>query len=191
VELAKSAANKGSPYGQLVWGSALRYEHGGEKEDKTAGNELLSLARSGLEELVGLGLRSPTDVCALAGAYAQMHGKELAAETLLAEAVEEGHAIAHIALAKLDPDNPMAIGLLRAAAGKGLASAQSELGARYLSGRGLGKHDKGMEKDERRAAKLFGLAAGQGRADAQCELGISFWAGRGVDKDDEQAGNVL
>jgi TPR repeat protein len=181
VKIIKMAASKGSPYGQLVLGLALLHGEGGVEQDENAGNELLSLARIGLEELVGSALRSPTDVFALGWAYVHSYCSLERATELFAEAAEDGHAIAHVALANLDPDAPRAIGLLREAAGKGLAIAHCELGWLYFKGRGLEKRDEG------KAAELFQQAADQGSAQAQASLGTMYLEGVGVSKDEAKA----
>ena len=66
------------------------------------------------------------------------------------------------------------------AAEKGDASAQYNLGLRYVDGRGVAK-------DSAEAAKWFRKAADQGNANGQFELGYLYEIGKGVAKDQKQA----
>jgi TPR repeat protein len=80
------------------------------------------------------------------------------------------------------PDESESIRLYRAAAAKGDAHAQVNLG--YLYSQGLG----GLPKDEREAARLYKLAADQGNAVAQTNLGLFYRKGRGgLPKDEREA----
>ena len=81
-----------------------------------------------------------------------------AEDTLLAQIVEEG----------------------RAAAEKGDAKAQFNLGNYY-------EYGKGVTKDAVEAVKWYRKAAEQGHAKAQCDLGIYYAKGDGVSKDVVQA----
>ena len=63
---------------------------------------------------------------------------------------------------------------------QGDADAQWELGYMYAEGRGVEKNDK-------EAAKWFQKAAEQGDADAQYELGRLYAKGKGVEKNDKEA----
>ena len=69
---------------------------------------------------------------------------------------------------------------LRLLAERGVARAQTELGERYESGRGVGP-DHGV------AVSWFRRAAEQGHARGQGNLGELYFVGRGVPRDDEAA----
>lgn len=66
------------------------------------------------------------------------------------------------------------------AAEQGDASAQYNLGLRYVDGRGVAK-------DSAEAAKWFRKAADQGNANGQFELGYMYENGKGVAKDEVEA----
>jgi len=63
---------------------------------------------------------------------------------------------------------------------QGDAKAQYDLGALYLSGRGV-------KQDDAEAAKWFRKAAEQGDAKAQFNFGVMYYEGRGVPQDDAEA----
>jgi uncharacterized protein len=66
------------------------------------------------------------------------------------------------------------------AAEQGYATAQTNLGCKYLDG-------EGVAQDDQRAIHWFRLAAEQGNAGAQFNLGLMYEDGRGVDQDNKQA----
>ena len=74
----------------------------------------------------------------------------------------------------------LGIAQLRLAAGQGDARAQTELGARYESGRGV-------EQDYRAALAWYRRAADQGYAPGQAALGFLYSTGRGVERNDAVA----
>lgn len=67
------------------------------------------------------------------------------------------------------------------AAEQGDASAQYNLGLRYVDGRGVAK-------DDAEAVRWFRKAAEQGNADGQFELGYMYERGKGIAKDEVEAG---
>jgi hypothetical protein len=67
-----------------------------------------------------------------------------------------------------------------AAAERGDAEAQLELGTRYARG-------KGVDNNDAEAAKWLRKAADQGLARAQLDIGVLCAAGRGVPRDDAEA----
>lgn len=69
---------------------------------------------------------------------------------------------------------------LRAAAEKGDAAAQTQLGLRYRKG-------QGVPADNDKAVEWYRKAAEQQHADAQAYLGFMYMTGRGVKKDDAEA----
>ena len=69
---------------------------------------------------------------------------------------------------------------LRALAEQGDASAQSNLGLMYATG-------KGVPQDDAEAVRWYRLAAEQGHAEAQATLGAMYAIGRGVPQDDVEA----
>lgn len=75
---------------------------------------------------------------------------------------------------------PNSVRLLRAAADRGDASAQHELGQMYYDG-------KGLAKDEVEAFKQFRKSAEHGYAAAQCVLGQLYGKGVGTQKNDIEA----
>jgi TPR repeat protein len=77
-------------------------------------------------------------------------------------------------------DDAEAVNWLRKAAELGEATAQSNLGAMYMLGRGVAK-------DEAEAATWIRKAAEQGLAMAQHNLGIMYENGQGVAKDETEA----
>ena len=68
----------------------------------------------------------------------------------------------------------------QAAAEQGNAKAQTNLGVRYLNGRGV-------PQDDAEAVRWFRQAAEQGHAKAQFNLGLMYATGRGVPQDDAEA----
>ena len=68
----------------------------------------------------------------------------------------------------------------RQAAEQGDASAQSNLGFAYGTG-------KGVPQDDAEAIRWYRLAAEQGDATAQYNLGVMYGTGRGVPQDDAEA----
>lgn len=69
---------------------------------------------------------------------------------------------------------------LREQAEQGDAGAQTELGSRYYSGRGV-------SPDDAEAARWIRMAAEQGHAPAQYNLGLLYFRSRGVRGDDVEA----
>ncbi len=69
---------------------------------------------------------------------------------------------------------------LREQAEQGDAVAQTELGSRYYSGRGV-------PQDDAKATRWIRLAAEQGHAPAQYDLGLLYFRSRGVRGDDTAA----
>ena len=69
---------------------------------------------------------------------------------------------------------------LREQAEQGDAVAQTELGSRYYSGRGI-------SQDDAEAARWIRMAAEQGHAPAQYDLGLLYFRSRGVRGDDTEA----
>lgn len=67
-----------------------------------------------------------------------------------------------------------------AAAERGEAKAQLDLGTRYARG-------KGVERNDAEAAKWLRKAADQGLARAQLDIGVLYATGRGVPRDDAEA----
>ena len=67
-----------------------------------------------------------------------------------------------------------------AAAEKGNADAQCNLGYCYIQG-------KGVKKNESEAVRWYTLSAKQGNANAQYNLGICYENGRGVEKNESEA----
>ncbi|MFG0241668.1 MAG: tetratricopeptide repeat protein [Phycisphaerales bacterium JB054] len=65
----------------------------------------------------------------------------------------------------------------RAAAEKGHAASQAQLGYMHLTG-------EGVARDEREAVRWLRLAAEQANANAQANLGYLYLLGRGVERDD-------
>ena len=68
----------------------------------------------------------------------------------------------------------------QAAAERGEAEAQLDLGTRYARG-------KGVERNDAEAAKWLRKAADQGLARAQLDIGVLYATGRGVPRDDAEA----
>ncbi len=75
---------------------------------------------------------------------------------------------------------PAALSALRAAAAKGNAHAQFNLGAAYANG-------QGVKQDYTQAALWFNKAAEQGDAAAQSVLGVAYANGQGVPRDNAKA----
>jgi localization factor PodJL len=78
-------------------------------------------------------------------------------------------------------EKPQEIAPLQAAAERGDARAQYELGVRYAEGRG------GLPRDLKLAAQWFAKAAEQGVATAQYRLGSLYEKGMGVERSPERA----
>jgi TPR repeat protein len=74
--------------------------------------------------------------------------------------------------------------LLRQAADGGSPEAQYALATFYKDGRGV-------QKDDREAAKLMGAAALAGNLEAQTEYSIALYNGTGVAKDEAAAAQLL
>ena len=74
----------------------------------------------------------------------------------------------------------MAVAWYRMAADQGFAAAQYNLAFMYEDGRGV-------QQDEREAARWYRRAAGQSYVDAQNNLGVMYFQGRGVSRDLQQA----
>ena len=68
----------------------------------------------------------------------------------------------------------------QAAAEQGNAKAQTNLGVRYLNGRGV-------PQDDAEAVRWFRQAAEQGLAESQFNLGVMYTTGEGVPQDDAEA----
>ena len=113
--------------------------------------------------------------------------EDAAAEKLFAETkrqAEAGDAHALYLLAEMHyregwgvpKDDAKAMELLRQAAAKGDAEAQSHLAGYYLDG-------KGEKKDIAKALELYQKAAAQGEVFAQFSLGLMYESGKGVSKD--------
>ena len=82
--------------------------------------------------------------------------------------------------ALMPPKPPSTFGELRAAAERGDAAAQNNLGLMYVNGRGV-------TQDYAQAVVWFRKAADQGNALGQYNLGVAYKDGNGVPQDDAQA----
>ena len=121
--------------------------------------------------------------------YHSLVGEHYLTRTLPTGASVTVTAAAPAASAPADPPRPdppatdvteLSIAALRELAAAGIATAQTELGARYVNAREVGQ-------DHAVAASWFRRAAEQGHAAGQAALGFLYSRGRGVERNDAEA----
>jgi uncharacterized protein len=179
VELVKSAADQGNPYGQFAL-AQLQLQGLGVPLDEDAA--LHSLVAAAAQEV-------PAANRLLGKIYLEgrlVHRDPTMAATLLVEAARVGDVAAQTQLGVLyrdgegvEPDAREAAYWLERAVERGNAEAMSSLGGMLL-------HGDEQIKNPDRAIELLRRAAELGQASAQFQLGQSLIEGEGVDKDPEQ-----